>query len=83
MGLSVDGKDYRMIFMEQLHEHDSLDELYHRFNAERPEGFDGHSLSVSDVVIMKRNGEMKAYYVDDVGFSELPGIHEAKRADYR
>ena len=72
MGLSVDGKDYRMIFMEQLHEHDSLDELYHRFNAERPEGFDGHSLSVSDVVIMKRNGEMKAYYVDDVGFSELP-----------
>lgn len=65
-------KDYRMIFMEQLHEHDSLDELYHRFNAERPEGFDGHSLSVSDVVIMKRNGEMKAYYVDDVGFSELP-----------
>ena len=40
MGLSVDGKDYRMIFMEQLHEHDSLDELYHRFNAERPEGFD-------------------------------------------
>ena len=72
MGLSVDGKDYRMMFMEQLHEHDSLDELYHRFNAERPEGFDGHSLSVSDVVIMKRNGEMKAYYVDDVGFSELP-----------
>ena len=68
MGLSVDGKDYRMIFMEQLHEHDSLDELYHRFNAERPEGFDGHSLSVSDVVIMKRNGEMKAYYVDFLNF---------------
>ena len=55
-----------------MNENESLDELYARFNLEQPEGFEGHSMSVSDVIVIRRNGEMKAYFVDDVGFSELP-----------
>ena len=72
MGLAVDGKDYRMVYRDNLNENESLDELYARFNLEQPEGFVGHSMSVSDVIVIRRNGEMKAYFVDDVGFSELP-----------
>lgn len=72
MGLAVDGKDYRMVYRDNLNENESLDELYARFNLEQPEGFEGHSLSVSDVIVIRRNEEMKAYFVDDVGFSELP-----------
>ena len=72
MGLAVDGKDYRMVYRDNLNENESLDELYARFNLEQPEGFEGHSMSVSDVIVIRRNGEMKAYFVDDVGFSELP-----------
>ena len=72
MGLAVDGKDYRMVYRDNLNENESLDELYARFNLEQPEGFEGHSMSFSDVIVIRRNGEMKAYFVDDVGFSELP-----------
>ena len=46
---------------------EKLESLYEKFNLDRPEDFKGHSLSVSDVVVL----EDKAYYVDDVGFKPL------------
>ena len=51
-----------------------LEELFQQFNIDRPQDFMGHSLSVSDVVALKRNGEMSAHYVDSIGFKELPGF---------
>lgn len=48
-----------------------LDDLYYRFNMAYPRDYTGHSLSVSDVVALKRDGNMKTYYVDRVGFREL------------
>jgi len=72
MGLSVDGKDYQMLYMSTLDKTDTLDSLYEKFNVGRPKEFKGHPMSTSDVVIMKRNGDMKAYYVDSIGFKELP-----------
>ena len=71
MGLTVDGKDYQMMYMSTLEPNETLDTLFSKFNIDRPEDFEGHSMSTSDVVIMKRDGEMKAYYVDDIGFKEL------------
>ena len=50
----------------------SLDELYSIFNQNHPADFKGHSMSVSDVVIVNRDGDMKAYYVDSFGFADLP-----------
>lgn len=72
MGMSVKGLDYQMMYQGVLEAQDTLEDLYIKFNIDRPEGFKGHSMSTSDVVILKRDGEMKAYYVNDIGFRELP-----------
>ena len=72
MGMSVKGQDYQMMYQGVLEVQDTLEDLYIKFNIDRPEGFKGHSMSTSDVVILKRDGEMKAYYVNDIGFRELP-----------
>ena len=44
----------------------------------RPQDFEGHSLSVSDVIALKRNGEVSVHYVDSIGFKELPGFLDKK-----
>ena len=72
MGLSVDGQDYRIMYIGTLDQTETLDTLFQKFNIDKPEDFEGHSMSTSDVIIMKQNGEMKVYYVDSVGFKELP-----------
>ena len=46
--------------------------LFTKFNMERPEDFSGHSLSVSDVIVLRQNGHMDAYYTDSIGFCHLP-----------
>ena len=53
-----------------------LEELYVTFNLRRPPDFSGHSLSVSDVVMLNREGKAGAYYVDRIGFKELPHFLE-------
>ena len=50
-----------------------LEEVFERFNAdEKPEGYTGHSLSVSDVIALKNDGAVSYHYCDSVGFRELP-----------
>ena len=51
-----------------------LEGLYTKFNVERPEDFRGHSLSVSNVIALKRNGEVSVHYVDSIGFKDLQGF---------
>lgn len=72
MGFTVNGKDYQMVYSERLRDATTLDNLFERFNIERPNDFTGHSMSVSDVIIMNRGGRLTAYYVDSFGFTELP-----------
>ena len=55
---------------------EALEELYLTFNLKRPPDFRGHSLSVSDVVVLNREGQAEAFYVDRIGFKELPGFLE-------
>ena len=80
MGFTVDGKDYQMVYSERLRDATTLDNLFERFNIERPNDFTGHSMSVSDVIIMNRGGRLTAYYVDSFGFTELPDF-VAQRAE--
>ena len=56
----------------------SKEELFQMFNLSRPQDFEGHSLSVSDVIALKRNGEVSVHYVDSIGFKELPGFLDTK-----
>lgn len=75
--------DYDFIYGGHLSGEETLDSLYEKFNLHHPAGYQGHSLSVSDVVVMQRDGQTKAYYVDSFGFKELPDfvrqrLHEAE-----
>ena len=56
-----------------------LEELFQMFNLSRPQDFEGHSLSVSDVIALKRNGEVSVHYVDSIGFKELTGFLDKKQ----
>lgn len=80
LGFEIHGEDYELIYSDRLGMEDTLNSLYEKFNINHPQDFTGHSLSVSDVVVMRKNGESKAYYVDSFGFTELPEfIHERLR----
>ena len=72
LGYSIDGKDYRMVYAAPWTPTVTLDDIFERFNINRPNDFHGHSLSVSDVIVINRTAETKAYYVDSFGFEELP-----------
>ena len=50
----------------------TLEDLYFIFNQKRPDDFKGHSMSVSDIVALKRGGVVSYYYCDSIGFKELP-----------
>ena len=81
--MTVDAADYRYVYGGRLTEQETLDSLYERFNINHPEGYTGHSISISDVVVLQRDGEAKAYYVDRLGFTDLPDfipqrLHEAE-----
>ena len=73
-GISAEYDDYQMVYSDVLAENETLDSLYEKFNIRRPLDFMGHSLSVSDVVALKKDGEISAHYVDSFGYTELPGF---------
>ena len=80
LGYSIDGKDYRMVYAAPWTPTITLDDIFERFNINRPNDFHGHSLSVSDVIVINRTAETKAYYVDSFGFEELPDFVQQRMA---
>ncbi len=50
---------------------DPLEDLFLMFNTNRPEGFTGHSMSVSDIILLKQSGKISCWFVDTVGFREI------------
>ena len=71
-GLSVKPENYELVYEAPLTEKDNLESIYTRFNVDRPADFTGHSLSVSDIVVLHQNGKDTAHYCDRTGFSEVP-----------
>ncbi len=59
---------------------DSLESIYTRFNVDRPADFTGHSLSVSDIVVLHQDGKDTAHYCDRFGFSQVPEFLQPERA---
>ena len=79
-GLTVERDNYAAVYTGNLYNTEGkaipelLNNLFYRFNMERPEDFHGHSLSVSDIVALKVNDVVTAHYVDRYGFQELYGF---------
>lgn len=64
-GLSVDRKNYQLVYTAPLNKDTTLDEIYRRFNIEHPADYKGHSLSTGDIVVFRQDGKQTAYYVDE------------------
>ena len=71
-GNVVDRANYELVYTAPLAPETSLEDIYTRFNIDHPKDFKGHSLSVSDVVVLHQNGQDTAHYVDSVGFRQVP-----------
>ena len=71
-GITIDAANYKCVYSGRLHKNEKLDDLYAVFNDNPPADYKAHSMSVSDVIITNRGGDMQAYYVDRFGFAELP-----------
>ena len=71
-GLAVDPANYAQIYTAPLESGMSLESIFERFNLDHPKDFKGHSLSVSDVVVLHQNGQDTAHYVDSFGYKQVP-----------
>ena len=70
-GNVVDKTNYELVYSAELTPGTSLEDIYTRFNIDHPKDFKGHSLSVSDVVVLHQNGQDTAHYVDSFGYGYI------------
>lgn len=71
-GTTPNWNNYDLKYSDDLENGITLEDIYTKFNIDKPKGFKGHSLSVSDVVVICNPGETTAHYVDTFGFKEVP-----------
>ena len=71
-GHFVDRANYELVYTAPLTKDMTLGGIWEKFNIDRPADFKGHSLSVSDIVVLHQNGENTAHYVDSIGFQQVP-----------
>ena len=71
-GMTINRSNYELKYSAPLTPNTTLDSIYVQFNINRPADFTGHSLSVSDIVVLHRNGQDTAHYVDSIGFADVP-----------
>ena len=77
-GTPCDIRNYDLVYSGSIRPHETLETLFCKFNTEHPEDFRGHSLSVSDVIVIRERGKSTAYYVDSVGFKQLDHFEKSR-----
>ncbi len=70
-GIKCDIRNYDLVYSDRMRPNETLENLFYKFNMEHPKDFKGHSLSVSDVIVVKERDKSTAYYVDSFGFKQL------------
>lgn len=81
-GIAVTKENYDLLYTAPLEGGTNLEDIYTRFNIDRPADFRGHSLSVSDVVVLHQNGENTSHYVDSFGYREVPEFTKELMAEH-
>lgn len=79
-GLFVDRNHYDLVYLNDLPPSATLEDIYEQFNINHPDDYTGRSLSVSDIVVIRKDGETKAHYVNDFGFQEIPDFLEEEHS---
>ena len=80
-GLSVKPENYELVYEAPMTAKDDLESIYTRFNVDRPADFTGHSLSVSDIVVLHQGGKDTAHYCDRFGFSQVPEFLQERQPE--
>ena len=70
-GMQIKKEDYKLVYVGEFLGNMSLDDIFERFNIDRPEDFRGHSLSVSDIVVLNDGEKVTAHFVDSISFEQL------------
>ena len=70
-GMQIKKEDYKLVYVGELSGNMSLDDIFERFNIDRPEDFRGHSLSVSDIIVLNDGEKVTAHFVDSISFEQL------------
>ena len=70
-GMQIKKEDYELVYVGELLGNTSLDDIFERFNIDRPKDFRGHSLSVSDIVVLNDGEKVTAHFVDSISFEQL------------
>jgi hypothetical protein len=89
LGRAPDMRDYELVHAEpfdgpaesKADRLSALEEIYRRFNEDLPENFKGRSVSVSDVIAIRRSGKVSVFYVDSIGFAELDFTDEREETE--
>ena len=79
-GHTVDRANYELIYTAPLTADVTLNSIWEKFNIDHPKDFKGHSLSVSDIVVLHQNGENTAHYVDSGSFRNVPEFLQEKQS---
>ena len=80
-GVQLNKDDYELMYEGEVGEfrgNATLEALFAQFNNDRPDDFSGHSLSVSDVIVISVDGKDTAYFCDSFGFTEMPEFFREK-----
>ena len=70
-GMQIKKEDYKLVYVGEFLGNMSLDDIFERFNIDRPKDFRGHSLSVSDIVVLNDGEKVTAHFVDSISFGQL------------
>ncbi len=81
MGHTVDMANYELVYAAPFTPGETLETIYRDLNMDRPDNFHGHSLSVSDVVVLRENGKETAHYCDRFGFSQVPEFLQERQPE--
>lgn len=82
-GHSIDRANYDLVYSAPLSPLDTLERIYQRFNTDHPADFTGHSLSVSDIVVLRHGDKETAHYCDSFGFAEVPEFLQQEQTAQR
>lgn len=81
-GIPISKDNYELVYTEPLKRNMGLESIYMKFNLERPSDFKGHSLSVSDIVVLNQDGIVSSHFVDSFGFKDVPDFTKGMKKYY-
>ncbi len=73
-GIQIQHKDYEQVYLARMQPGDGPEQICRRFSEKLPRTFHGHSISVSDVLVLNKGGVVTSYYVEKDGFTVIAGF---------